>query len=99
MALSDMAVRQAKATGKNYTLGDIDALSLTVTAHGGRSWHFRYCWAGKQTWMSLGIYPEIGLREARAFRDQARCLPAKGIPPQIDRKHQRLRVRLGARTN
>src|SRR3546814_18652351 len=86
MALSDMAVRQAKATGKNYTLGDIDGLSLAVTAQGGRSWHFRYCWAGKQKRMSLGTYPEIGLREARAFRDQARALLAKGINPKIDRK-------------
>ncbi|GKW21437.1 hypothetical protein PEC302107_31660 [Pectobacterium araliae] len=31
MALSDMAVRQARATGKAYTLGDIDGLSLAVT--------------------------------------------------------------------
>ncbi len=99
MALSDMAVRQAKATGKNYTLGDIDGLSLAVTAQGGRSWHFRYCWAGKQKRMSLGTYPEIGLREARAFRDQARALLAKGINPKIDRKHKRQAVRLADEHN
>ncbi len=34
MALSDMAVRQARATGKAYTLGDTDGLSLAVTDHG-----------------------------------------------------------------
>ena len=54
MALSDMAVRKVKSTGKAYTLGDIDGLSLAVTAQGGRTWHFRYCWAGKQKRMSLG---------------------------------------------
>lgn len=48
MALSDLAVRQAKATGKAYTLPDLDGLSLAVTAAGGRTWHFRYYWAGKQ---------------------------------------------------
>ena len=42
MALSDLAVRQAKATGKDYTLPDTDGLSLAVTATGGKSWHFRY---------------------------------------------------------
>ena len=47
MALSDLAVRQAKATGKAYTLPDLDGLSLAVTAAGGRTWHFRYYWAGK----------------------------------------------------
>jgi hypothetical protein len=31
MALSDMFVRQAKATGTAYTLGDIDGLSLNVS--------------------------------------------------------------------
>ncbi|MFO6064278.1 Arm DNA-binding domain-containing protein, partial [Pseudomonas aeruginosa] len=54
MALSDLAVRQAKATGKAYTLPDLDGLSLAVTAAGGRTWHFRYYWAGKQKGMSLG---------------------------------------------
>ena len=59
MALSDLAVRQAKATGKAYTLPDLDGLSLAVTAAGGRTWHFRYYWAGKQKRMSLGTYPEV----------------------------------------
>lgn len=84
MALSDMAVRQARATGKAYTLGDIDGLSLALTDMGGRSWHFRYSWAGKQKRMSLGTYPEVGLREARTLRNQARlCLPRASIPSSI----------------
>jgi hypothetical protein len=41
MALTDTAVRQAKATGKAYTLGDRDELSLAVSSQGGKSWHFR----------------------------------------------------------
>lgn len=96
MALSDMAVRQAKANGKAYTLGDIDGLSLSVTAQGGRSWHFRYCWAGKQKRMSLGTYPEVSLREARTLRDQMRALLAKGINPKTHRKLKRQAVRFAA---
>ena len=34
MALSDATVRQAKATGKDYTLGDSDGLSLGVSGAG-----------------------------------------------------------------
>ncbi|MFT3803408.1 MAG: tyrosine-type recombinase/integrase [Burkholderiaceae bacterium] len=94
MALSDAAVRQAKAVGKPYTLGDIDGLSLAVSERGGRSWHFRYIWAGKQKRMSLGTYPELSLREARALRDEARALLAKGINPKVDRKRKRQAVRL-----
>jgi hypothetical protein len=78
MALSDLVVRQSRTTGKPYSLGDIDGLSLFVTSHGGKAWHFRYCWAGKQKRISLGTYPEISLREARARRDEARALLAKG---------------------
>ncbi|KPX93774.1 tyrosine-type recombinase/integrase [Pseudomonas meliae] len=94
MALSDMAVRQAKATGKEYTLGDTDGLSLAVTDQAGRSWHFRYVWAGKQKRMSLGTYPEVSLREARALRDGARALLVKGVNPKVERKHRRQAVRL-----
>ncbi len=62
MALTETAVRHARPIGKNYTLGDVDPLSLAVSATGGRSWHLRFCWAGKQKRMSLGTYPEITLR-------------------------------------
>jgi len=54
MALTDVTVRQARATGKDYTLTDFDGLSLAVSAAGGKSWHFRYYWATKQKRMSLG---------------------------------------------
>lgn len=93
MSLTDMAVRQAKATGKNYTLPDFDGLSLAVTATGGRTWHFRYYWSGKQKRMSLGTYPEISLREARSLRDEARALLAKGINPHAERKKKRAAIR------
>ncbi len=94
MALSDMAARNAKATGKAYTVSDIDGLSLAVSPTGGKTWHYRYYWAGKQKRMSLGTYPEVGLREARALRDAARALLAKGINPRADRKQKRQAVRL-----
>jgi len=91
MALTDVTVRQARTTGKDYTLTDFDGLSLAVSAAGGKSWHFRYYWATKQKRMSLGTYPKVSLREARALRDEARALVAKGVNPKIDRK-QKLRA-------
>jgi integrase len=99
MALSDLVVRQAKATGKAYTLPDLDGLSLAVTAAGGRTWHFRYYWAGKQKRISLGTYPEVTLREARSLRDEARALIAKGINPRDHRKQKRTAVRLADENN
>jgi integrase len=89
MALSDLAVRQARIKGKPYSLGDFDGLSLFVTPQGSKAWHFRYCWTGKQKRISLGTYPEIPLREARVLRDEARALIAKGINPLVHRKQER----------
>ena len=94
MALSDLVVRQAKATGKAYTLPDIDGLSLAVTATGSKSWHFRYYWMKEPKRMSLGTYPEVSLREARALRDEARALVAKDINPRLHRKQKRAAVKL-----
>jgi len=74
MALSDLTVRQAKAADKTYSLPDTDGLGLVVAPTGGKSWHLRYYWLGKQKRISLGNYPEIGLREARTLRDEARAL-------------------------
>ena len=52
--LSDLTVRQAKATGKPYTLADTDGLSLFVSATGAKAWHFRFSWGGKRDRMSFG---------------------------------------------
>jgi integrase len=94
MALSDLIVRQAKTAGKRYTLYDNDCLSLMVSVAGGKSWIFRYCWLGKQKRMSLGSYPALSLREARAERDKAQVLLAKGIDPQIERDQLRHAAKL-----
>ncbi len=96
MALSDLTVRQAKAADKAYSLPDTDGLGLVVAPTGGKSWHLRYYWLGKQKRISLGNYPEIGLREARTLRDEARALLAKGINPHTDRKQKRHAVKLAS---
>lgn len=96
MALTDLAVRQAKAKESEYTLGDGDGLELRVTGTGAKYWHFRYSWVGKQKRMSFGTYPEVSLRDARDLRREARALLAKNINPHHDRKRRRLAARLAA---
>ncbi|WP_458729770.1 tyrosine-type recombinase/integrase [Pseudomonas brenneri] len=96
MSLSDLTVRQAKAADKSYSLPDTDGLGLVVAPTGGKSWHFRYYWLGKQKRISLGNYPEISLREARTLRDEARALLAKNINPHTERKQKRHAVKLAA---
>lgn len=93
MTLSDLTVRQARAADKTYSLPDTDGLGLVVAPTGGKSWHLRCYWLGKQKRISPGNYPEVGLRETRSLRDEARALLAKGINPHTDRKQKRHAVK------
>ncbi len=94
MALTEMAIRHARVTAKEYTLADSDGLFLNVTAQGSKIWHFRYYWEGRQKRMSFGSYPQVGLRDARERRDEARALIAQGFNPCEQRKQQRVALRL-----
>jgi hypothetical protein len=87
MALSDLVIRQTKATGKAFTLADSCGLALYVSPKGGKAWHFRYSWGGKQKRISFGTYPEVSLQEARNLRDEARRLVAKGINPLLSHRN------------
>lgn len=87
--LSDLTVRQAKATGKTYTMADSDGLSLYVAANGAKAWHFRFTWGGKRDRMSFGAYPALSLKDARRLRDEAREMLAKGVNPHTERKRKR----------
>ncbi|MGY2258098.1 tyrosine-type recombinase/integrase [Pseudomonas sp. SDO55104_S430] len=89
MALTDTAAKQAKPKEKAYTLPDALGLSLYVAASGVKSWHFRYTWLGKQARISLGTYPESGLKEARARRDEAREDIANGVDPRDSRRDKK----------
>ncbi|HCF2062506.1 TPA: integrase arm-type DNA-binding domain-containing protein [Pseudomonas aeruginosa] len=92
MPLTDTAVRQAKAEAKDYTLADIDGLSLFVSHKGTKSWHFRFSLNGQQKRVSLGTYPELSLRDARQRRDEARSLVAQGIDPRGQHRADRKTV-------
>lgn len=89
MPLTDTAARQARSKDKPYTLKDSDGLFLYIAENGTKSWHYRFTWHGKQARISMGVYPAIGLRDARVRRDEARALVAKGIDPRIERRHAR----------
>lgn len=65
---------------------DYNGLAFFVNTKGAKRWHFRFSRADKQPRISLGTYPEIGLRDARALRDVARALIARGIDPRAHRR-------------
>lgn len=89
MAQSDTAVKNAKPKAKPYKLFDERGLFLIVTPSGGKWWRLRYKLDDKEKLLSLGVYPDVGLKAARKLRDEARELLAQGIDPSVNRKVQK----------
>ncbi len=89
MPLTDAAVRNAVPRDKPYRLADSAGLYLEVSPAGGKYWRFKYRFGGKEKRLALGVYPAVGLKEARVRRDAARKLLADGIDPSAHRKVQK----------
>lgn len=79
----------AKPESKPYTLNAGDGLFLEVQPDGSKYWRFRYTHAGKRGLISMGVFPDVGLQEAREARDVARKQLAQGINPSLHRKEQK----------
>lgn len=86
MPLTDTALRNAKPGAKPTKLFDEKGLFLIVTPSGGKWWRLKYRFDGKEKLLSLGVYPDTGLKDARNSRDEARKLLAKGVDPSENRK-------------
>lgn len=89
MPLSDTAIRAAKPKEKTYLMTDGEGMYLEITPAGGKWWRFKYRFDGKQKRISLGTYPDTGLKEAREKRQEARRLLATGVDPSENRKAQK----------
>lgn len=85
MPLTDTAIRRAKAKQKPYKMFDAGGLFLLVNPSGGKWWRFKYRFAGKEKLLSLGVYPEVPLKEARNRRDQERKKLSEKIDPAVNR--------------
>ena len=87
--LSDTQIRTAKAGMKPIRLYDERGLYLEVTPNGGRWWRFKYRFGGKEKLLSMGTYPDTGLKAARERRDRARALLEDGVDPSDVRRAEK----------
>jgi integrase len=86
MPLTDTAIRTAKASGKTQKLFDGGGMYLEVSPSGGKWWRLKYRIGGKEKRLSLGVYPDVGLKLARERREEARKQVAQGIDPSGHRQ-------------
>jgi len=83
IALNDAKVRSLKTPGRHFDGG---GLYLEVKPTGARYWRLKYRFGGKEKLLALGVYPEVGLKDARERRDDARRVLAGGADPGELRK-------------
>jgi hypothetical protein len=81
---------RARKPGKSVRHFDARAPYLEISETGRRWGHLKYRYAGKEKRLSLGVYPETSLKEARSRCDEARKLMRDGIAPPQQRKADRL---------
>ena len=96
MALTDVAIRNAKPGAKAVKLADGGGMFLLVTPAGGRLWRLKYRIDGREKMLAIGAYPEIGLGEARRRREEARELIALGKDPSREKQRDKVRARIQA---
>ena len=89
MALSDTAIRNAKPKDKPYKLTDEKGLYLLVHPNGSKYWRHKYRFGQKEKTLAHGVYPDVGLKDARERRDQARKLLANGADPGETKRAQK----------
>ena len=85
--LTDSAIRAAKPKpGQTIKLSDGGGLQLWVKPSGSKLWNLAYRFAGKQRKLAIGSYPGIGLKKARAKREEAKKLLASGFDPSQQKR-------------
>lgn len=89
MPLTHTQIRNAQPGPKPIRLFDASGLYLELAPSGGRWWRLKYRFGGREKRLSLGTWPDVGLKEARAHRDAARKLLADGVDPGAARRAER----------
>lgn len=94
MPLTDTAIKNAKPADKPVRLFDGGGLYLEVAPSGGKWWRLKYRFGGKEKRISLGVYPDVPLKEARERRDKARALLEAGADPGEAKKAEKRAAQL-----
>jgi integrase len=89
MRLNDTVVRNTKPAAKPIKLSDGDGLYLLIQPRGSRWWRMKYFFRGTEKMLSVGVYPEVSLKQARQRRAAIREQVANGVDPSAKRKAEK----------
>ena len=88
MKLTDAKLKALKEPGKYFDGG---GLYMDITKAGGAYWRLKYRHGGKEKLLALGVYPAVGLRDARDKATDAKRLLQDGQDPGALRKAEKVR--------
>ncbi|HEJ7014044.1 TPA: tyrosine-type recombinase/integrase [Serratia marcescens] len=94
MPLTDIKVKTAKPMDKAYKLTDGGGMYLLVKPNGSKYWRLKYRFVGKEKMLSIGVYPDVSLADARQKRDDARKILTAGGDPGEVKKADKLAQKL-----
>ncbi|MGM0518790.1 MAG: tyrosine-type recombinase/integrase [Campylobacterota bacterium] len=84
--LTTTEIKNIKPKDKQYKKPDGRGLWLVVRPTVGKYWRYDFKYGGKNLSMSFGVYPGVGLKEAREKRESARELLSKNINPISEKR-------------
>lgn len=93
--LTDVQCRTAVPAARLRKLADAHGLYLAVTPAGGKTWCWKYRFGGREKKLTIGPYPAISIKAARAARDSGRAQLAAGIDPGLTKRAAKARARAG----
>jgi integrase len=86
MPLTELQIKGEKPAEKSKRLSDAHGLYLLLNPDGSRWWRMDYRFAGKRKTLSLGTYPDVSLKDARAKLEDARGDIRRGVDPSEKRR-------------
>jgi integrase len=82
MSLTDIGIKKAKPSTKDYQMAVGKGLSLVVRKKGTKTWRYEFRLNGKKEKYHYGNYPEISLADAGKIHEVARQLVEFGKHPE-----------------
>jgi integrase len=96
MKLTDRQIKTAEIKPKSYKLTDGKGLFLLVEPSGSKKGRYKYSYLGKEKQLGLGIYPVVGLADARQERQKLRDLLDDNIDPSVERQNKKRLAKFNA---
>lgn len=96
MRFTDLQIKRLQAKAERYDIreGGGEGFGIRVSPSGHKTWLFFYDFDGRRRRMTLGIYPEVSLKDAREKHGDALKLLRNGTDPATLEAEKKLERRL-----